>query len=191
MADSQPPVIDNEHYMLFGRITSNFARAEMAFKMAAAEMLKIPIHFMLIIAAPYTTVQVRNVTKSLAKIMLDHAPDCRDKLVELLGIHKAATTLRNDIGHNMWTKGVTIDRIRPMYADIRSEKAEFFGITKDSRSYSKEDLTQSANKMVKLNQDLISFLDSDAFLEAIAAYTELSSIEVERILGISRTESSS
>lgn len=177
-------IISDRHYMLFGRIVSNYARAEVGFRFVLGAMLHLPMEFMLLLSAPYTSLHLRNATKAVAKIVIHDDQVTLEKLVGLLGTHKSLSLIRNDISHNMWRQGDG-DAIRPMGADIREGKLEFVGIADDDRQYSREDLRLAANKSVRLVGDLIKFQDDPAFIACVARNADLSSLDVDAILGYS------
>jgi len=64
---------------------------------------------------------------------------------------------------------------------------KFVGFFDDDRQYSREDLRLAANAAVKLNRDIINFLDGVEFQEAVARQGPLNCIDTDSILGISKT----
>lgn len=171
--------------MLFGRIVASYARVDAGLRHLLAAMLHLPLEMAMLVAAPYGTRHMRNVTRAIAKIVLHDEPKLLAAIIQLLGDHKSLDRLRNDISHNMWSRSPIEGRIRPWHVDVADGKAMFSGFTHKPRDYSDEDLRLAANLAVDLNHRLIALIDSPELAEAMAKKTDLMSLDTDAILGIS------
>ena len=188
---AKDPVVSNHKYTLFGIIVSNHARVEHGFRSTLGKMLHIPEEIALHVAAPYTTTHLRNVLYSVAKIVLHNEPKLRDQLIQIVGRQKALDAVRHDIAHNMWARGSIPGNIRAWRVDVREGKGAFSGFNKAAAEYNDQELEKLARDSVGLNKQMIAYWDSAVFAAAMAKKTDLASLDIDPILGISTSARSS
>jgi hypothetical protein len=177
------PTITDRHYMLFGRIVSNYARVEVGIRCVFAALLEMPIEIALIVTASYSNQALRNVTRSLAKIVMHEEPELLNRFTNIIGGHKSLDRLRNDIAHNMWSRGSTPDHISTMTVTVADGKAKFVGYESAAkRQYSREELRLAANLAVQLNHDIIAYIDDPLFTRFIADKSPLVALDIDEIL---------
>lgn len=139
-------------------------------KAILAGLLNVPLEAVLLLSAPYSSLDLRNVTKSAAKVVLKKDyPKLLERIVWLIGEHKAISQVRNDISHNVWQRGDAPNSIRPMQADVRSGTFKLFGGDEDSsREYTHNDLTNLHNKARAVVEGFYEVMHGPEFTEFIA-----------------------
>tara|TARA_Y100000114_G_scaffold153717_2_gene174286 strand:- start:36903 stop:37454 length:552 start_codon:yes stop_codon:yes gene_type:complete len=176
--------ITEQHFLLFGRIVSDYARAEVGFRLLLAEMMRLPGEMALLISSPYSSAHLRNVTKSVAKIVLHDEPHLLDNLIRAVGAHQALSQIRNDISHNLW-RDAGNGCITPIYTDVREGRFRFQGVSEGGRKYSIADLENFAANASAATLAILSILDDQALADCMARKADLRSLDMDSILGIS------
>jgi len=169
---SRPAKLTEAHYQVFGVIITLYARAEESFRTALAMLLQTSVEAVVLLSAPYTTAQLRNVLKSTAKLTLVEGP-ALDKLVHLIGDHGSVATLRNHIAHAQWEEGSEPLSIRPVFGDVKQGRFQMFGSGGKVVEYTTEELTRIHNLAIDLNAKLYDFLISEEFEQALVGKRSL------------------
>ena len=161
------PLLSDEHYNLFGRITHGYASSEWGLKFLLAAMLKLDISIFLIVSEPYGSQDLRNVLKSIAKWSTFENDEEFEQIIGLVGRLKSYGKIRNFIAHNRWTQGKRVRSIRPIAMNIRSGKAATLGYSDDDEDYVIEELAIIADGTFKLDSDIKNFIKSYGYAEII------------------------
>lgn len=158
MASDPDTGVSEGHLNEFGEIIYLYATAESGIKIALSDILQMDLGEMLILTEPYSSQNLRNVAKSIIKQRTSEGP-LRDRFVGIIGRFGTFGRIRNHIAHSRWTAGARPNSIRPFGIDIRSGTAKFLGIDTDEEDYTPEDLVKVAGDLLRLNQDIVQFLD--------------------------------
>lgn len=160
-------VLTAKHYKVFGHITVEYASVDVGLKITLGGFLGHGVVQALVLSAPYTSLQLRNVMKSMAHLHMHEGSHSREMLNIVIGIHKKAGTLRNDIAHNLWRKGDRAGAVAPAYMEIRNEKPQLKGVLETHRDYTMADLEKCANGLVAANTILSKIHTSAEFQQAL------------------------
>lgn len=172
---SPAAILSDEHYRVFGGIIVGFAKAEIGIKMTLAGLLKIDLLDALAITAPYGSVSLRNVAKSIAKLKWEDRPELLAEFLHLVGKIKGRATMRNDIAHNLWRVGRRPSSIAPMYVSVREDRADLIGLGEEHRDYLLDEFSDAAVELNDMNMLLSAFWEKAGLAAIIRAKTEVSS----------------
>jgi hypothetical protein len=154
--------VTKEHLLGFGGITHYYAVAETGIKIGLAAVLGVELIDVLIMCEPYSSLDLRNVAKSVAKAHEPITPEV-ERFLQLVGDFGAFSSIRNLIAHSRWREGIREGSIRPSRLDIRDGKARTYGLEDGERDWTADDLFSEANKLVDFNRRIGQFLiDVDA-----------------------------
>jgi hypothetical protein len=164
--------VTKEHLLAFGGIIHHYAVAENGIKIALATLMGIELVDVMILTEPYSSLNLRNVAKSLAKVKEPINEPVR-VFLQIVGDFGAFGAIRNNIAHNRWTDGSRPNSVKPSRLDIREGKARVYGASHEERDWLLEELYQQSDALVDLNKRIIQFLvDNDKEAAAIARETE-------------------
>lgn len=158
MASDPDTGVSEGHLIEFGEIIYLYATAESGIKIALSDILRMDLGELLILTEPYSSQNLRNVAKSIIKQRTPEGP-LRDRFVGIIGRFGTFGRIRNHIAHSRWTAGKRTNSIRPFGIDIRSGSAKFLGIDPDEEDFTPDDLLRVAGDLLRLNQDIVQFLD--------------------------------
>lgn len=161
------------HLLAFGRITHYYAVVESGIKITVSGILEADLADVLVLSEPYSALQLRNVAKSLGKMRLK--PELSDKFCWIVGEWAKFAPIRNAIAHHRWSAGSQPDSIKPRSIDIRSGKVSWHGDDPEEASYTADDLHKMADGLIKVDQELRSFLAKSGLETIIAAKIERTS----------------
>jgi hypothetical protein len=150
-------VVTKDHLLGFGAIIHYYATAESGIKMGLACVLGIELIDLMILSEPYTSLNLRNVSKSIAKVREPITPEA-ERFLQIVGDFGAFGTLRNLIAHSRWREGHRAGSIRPSRLDIREGKARVYGLGEEEEDWTVADLWAEADKLVDLNRRIQAFL---------------------------------
>lgn len=187
--DDPSDLITDKHFEAWGRIVYAYAAMEAGIKLAISGILGLAPSDTFILANPYTSLNLRNVAKSVAKLYLQ--PKDAETFVQIVGDYGAFARVRNDICHNRWTFGDRPNSLRPAYMEIRSGRADPKGYNEGESDYTLDDFGEKANDLFELNRRLVSFLKSSGIDERIARKIEEDSDAIAEALGAAATAPSS
>lgn len=154
------------HMAAFGRVIHHFAFVETGIKIAVSGILECDLGAVLIMSEPYSSSDLKNVAKSLAKERLK--PEHSEKFCQIVGDWSKFAPLRNVIAHSRWTDGDSPGTIKPRSVKIREGRADWIGDDPAEKSFSAPDLEGIANELHKIDRRLRAFLTSsgiDAVIE--------------------------
>ena len=146
------------HIRAFGLLIYHYASVETGLKIAICGMLKTNLADVLILSQPYGSLDLRRVTKSIAKERTWKDPKHLDQIICIIGEMKPISGLRNYIAHSRWTDGSRPGSIKPRHVDIRNEKAEFHGDIDTEADWTASEIENQAQTLIKLNVRLINWL---------------------------------
>ena len=172
----------------FGRIINYYADAETGIKIALAGMLEIDMFELLVLTEPYSSLDLRNVAKSIAKHRFDAGRE-RDQFCQLVGDLGAFGPLRNNIAHSRWTKGERRGSIKPHRVDIRSGVVKFHGAEEGERDWTTKELQAEVLKLLLLNRRIVQFMQVTGIAASIFGNTSDSSDSSEESEGSSSSDS--
>lgn len=154
------------HFKAFGALIHNYASVETGFKIVLSGILNAPLRLMLIMSEPYSSLNLRQVVKAVAK---EHDwPDNQlETLMQIIGDVKPIAPLRNHIAHCRWTEGTRADTIKPRRIDIREERARYYGNDEEERDWTASEIEAEAQKLIDINLRLIQFLSDTGLKEVI------------------------
>jgi hypothetical protein len=145
-------MLSDEHLRCFGSIVNLYANAEDFLKLCISKMTGAHITDVLILTAPYTSLHLRNVARSLVK-----ERDLDEELIALfehmIDEFAESSKIRNYIAHSRWTQGKHKAKIRPTGVDIRQGRLVLSDRVK-TPEYSLKDLQNQEKKL----QDLCSLI---------------------------------
>ena len=157
-------MLSDEHLRCFGSIVNLYANAESFLKLCISKMTGADITDVLILTAPYTSMHLRNVARSLAKER-DLSNDLVALFEHMIDEFAASSTIRNYIAHSRWTQGKHKAKIRPTGVDIRQGKLVLLDRVK-TPEYSLKDLQNQEKKLQDLCSLIIAWmLESGALTE--------------------------
>lgn len=165
MEDDLSDLFTDAHFHAFGVITTAYASCETGIKLCLAGTLGLPPYNIMILTEPYSSLALRNVAKSIAK--LDMPPQFQEQFIQIVGDWGSQGKLRNYIAHNRWTRGTRPKSIRPVQMDIRSGKANFTGYEDGDPDYSLEDIQRAASTLVRIDERIRRFLKNTGLADAI------------------------
>lgn len=154
--DDLSDLLSDKHFEAFGRIVSAYASCETGIKLSLAGILNALPHEIMILSEPYSSLGLRNVSKSIAKLRLPQ--DHQEQFMQLIGEFGGYAQLRNHIAHNRWTRGTRIGSIRPVQMDIRSGKAKPKGYDPEEPDFTLEEIGLRANQLFELNSKIVEFM---------------------------------
>ncbi|TIX43027.1 MAG: hypothetical protein E5W81_06185 [Mesorhizobium sp.] len=160
--------LDSPHFELFGRIISGSALVEMGLKITISGMLHSHQTFVHVLTAPYNSIDLYNVSKSMAKLYYQEGDKHRDELVGLIGRYKGHSRLRNHIAHAFWVPGSRDKSIRPASMSVREGHASGKGFSADEPDYTLTELEEAARDLSNLYTDLKDFLNRSGLAASIA-----------------------
>mgnify|MGYP003657661768 CR=1 FL=1 len=160
-------LLNRNHFEVFGRVVHVYAVVETAVQIALSGILRLPLHQTMILSAPYSSLQLKNVAKSSAKECL--TPEHSQTFCNLVGQWSAHSQLRNSIAHNRWTRGSRENSIRPVFINVRAGKAKFGGYEDHERDWTIEEMAQSFEELAKLNERIKKFLRDSGLEQTIAS----------------------
>lgn len=106
--------LTSNHILAFGGITYNYARIEGILEIIISDMLNIDVGTTVIITEPYSSLDLRNVIKSLNRVCV--LPNkLNEELAQIVGDLQSFSGLRNNIAHSTWTDGDRPDSIKPSH----------------------------------------------------------------------------
>jgi hypothetical protein len=152
-----PNSLEHAQFHAFGYIISTYAKVEQGFKFLIGHLVDVPRPIAMMLCEPYTTANLRNVTKIIAAAY-DLPCDIRQRIADMVGELKSFGKLRNDIGHNMWKDGVRPNSIKPIHLDIRSGKPVFRGAEDGERDWTIEELEAEAVRLNALHSAQLKLL---------------------------------
>jgi hypothetical protein len=148
--------LTSHHFEVFGRVINAYATVETGIQIALSGILRVHLSEAMVITSPYSAAQLKNVAKSIAKIKL--RPELAEQFVSLVGRWSAHSRLRNDIAHNRWTKGGKPGSIKPVYINIRDDKARFGGYDEEERDWTTDEIGKAFNQLASINEEIKTFL---------------------------------
>ena len=154
------------HFEAFGALTHHYACVETGLKITLAGILNINLGLVLILAEPYSAVNLRKVIKSVAK-MHEWKSGRLDQLMQIVGDLKVHGQLRNQIAHSRWTNGTRPNSIKPRNVDIRSESARFIGDDPEERDWTADEIQECAEQLIQLNARVVRFNHESGLTERI------------------------
>lgn len=169
------------HMAAFGRVIHHFAFVETGIKIAISGILECDLGAVLIFSEPYSSLDLKNVAKSLAKERLK--PEHCEKFVQIVGDWSKFASLRNVIAHSRWTDGDRPGTIKPRSVKIRQGRADWIGDDPSETSYSAADLEDVVTDLRKVDQRLRDFLTSSGLQAIIEAKTDASSADTSLVSG--------
>jgi hypothetical protein len=176
----------DDHLLAFGAITYRYAYAEAHIKNILAHSVGIPIALLATLVEPCSSLELRNVAKSTAKLVeIDETN--RERFCWLIGQLGSFGPLRNNIAHRRWTPGRRPGSIKPVAIDIRSGSAKMIGIRDDERDWTTDELFNDANRLHWIGEELYELVRK-AFPD-IADTMESSNSEMDSSDGNSTNDS--
>lgn len=154
--------VTKDHLLGFGGIIHYYASAEAGIKIGLATVLGVELIDVMILCEPYSSLDLRNVAKSISKAHEPITPEV-ERFLQLIGDFGAFGPMRNLIAHSRWKAGQREGSIKPTRLDIRDGKARAYGMLEDERDWTAPELFEEADKLVDLNRRIGQFLtDVDA-----------------------------
>lgn len=163
----ETPLVTIEHLLGFGGIIHNYAFVETGIKIATAHMASLNLVDFLIMSEPYSSLQLKNVAKSLAKTNEPLSQDC-EAFILIVDAFAAFSKIRNFVAHSRWTKGQRENSIKPSGLNIRAGHAKVLGGDLTERDWTPADLKNEADKLRDLSQSISAFLVKTRALESMA-----------------------
>lgn len=160
------PHPNDDQLCAFGAIIHYYACAESGIKIALAGMLRIDLVELLILTEPHSSMDLRNVAKSIAKERFKLTPEV-ERFCQLVGDLGAFGALRNAVAHSRWTKGARQCSIKPFRVDIRSGSARFIGDDDEERDWTADELTEQGQKLFELNHRIVQFMKETGIAAAM------------------------
>jgi hypothetical protein len=157
------------HLAAFGGLTFYYASNELGLKIAISGILQTDLADVLIVTEPLQSLQLRNVTKAIAKHRL--RPDLAEQLCQIVGDLGAFGPLRNSIAHNQWVDGAREGSIKPKYVSIREGRADWKGDDPEDRDWTAAEMTAEVGKLAKLQIRLNNFLNSSGLAAIVEEKT--------------------
>ncbi len=159
------PLPSDAHLLAFGRIMHHYGLCEVGFKITISGMLRLDIAHGLVVLQPSSATDLKNVTKSLAKMTLK--PKWAEQICCIVGDWSAHNGVRNLIAHSAWTGGDRPGSIKPRNLSIREGRAKFVGDGEDEASYTAMELEAIARSLALINRRTLQFLDDSGLRRLI------------------------
>lgn len=156
MVDSEP-IVTSRHLLGFGGIIHHYAFVETGVKLALSHVIGISFVDMAIICEPYTSLSLKNVSKSLAKAKEPITPEV-ERFLQIVGDLAKFSRIRNYVAHSQWTTGARLGSIKPTGIDIRDGKARVLGYGEDEKDWTVDDLYAESDALVELSARIRAFL---------------------------------
>jgi hypothetical protein len=180
--------LSDEHFRAFGRITHYYASIEAGLKITIGGLTGARMADTLIMAEPYTSLQLKNVVKSLNR-EIPLPRDGNSVLSQIVGDFTSLSTIRNAIAHFRWAQGVRPHSIKPIHLDIRSGKAVFRGNNPEERDWTPEELLAEAEKLEALDNKLRQFVKDYGLFDIIEQNMRRANAVSEALGGIPASSS--
>ncbi len=175
---------NNRQLLAFGAITHYYASAESGIKIVLAGMLEIDLAEFLILTEPHSSLDLRNVAKSIAKHRFKQTPEI-EQFRQIVGDLGSFGALRNNIAHSRWSRGSRRNSIKPFRIDIRSGVAKFHGAEEEECDWTTGELIAEADKLIRLNRRITQLLVDTGIAARMAANDEARSDPIEASEGSS------
>ena len=175
--DDLSDLLSDQHFEAFGRIVSAYASCETGIKLSLAGILNALPHEIMILSEPYSSLSLRNVSKSIAKLRLPKKH--QEQFMHLIGEFGGHAQLRNHIAHNRWTRGTRPNSIRPVQMDIRSGKAKPKGYDPEERDFTLEEIGLRANQLFELNSKIVQFMIGTGLSEILENRLEAERLAIQ------------
>jgi hypothetical protein len=172
----------------FGGIIHHYAAAEFGIKLILSGMLEIEVTELLILTEPYSSLDLRNVAKSIAKSRFVQTPEIL-RFLQLVGDLGTFGALRNNIAHSRWTSGDRRGSIKPHKLDIRSGSVKFVGAEEDERDWTTKELEAEADRAFEMNRRITQFIRQTGIAPHILPKQVFSSEEIDASEGSSSNPS--
>jgi hypothetical protein len=157
--DRKPYPLTVEHFQAFGAIVHQFARFEVLIGIIINQVLggrKLSMTAIAISSLSYS--QKSDALKTLLKIAI--FPDNHNTVITgLISDFNAYSQLRNDIAHNIWREGKRHTSIKAVSVSSRGGKVKIRGISHDETDYTLGELTDIADNLTRIHDELRGFLE--------------------------------
>lgn len=164
------PILQAEHFQLFGRIVNGYARFEVELRFCLTAMTGMKTVEGAIVSAPYGAYQLNSVVKSVARLVVN--PISQDRLVSLVDRWEKFTPLRTAVAHHIWRLGARPDSIRPTFIEVKSGHLKIKGSEDEDRDYTIPELVDLVNSLDALVNELYVFMDESGLEAKLKAERE-------------------
>ncbi len=151
-------------------VVHGYAFAETGIRVALAHVMGVSLIDVHILTEPLSSLQLRNVAKSIVKTHEPISPEC-ERFLQLVGDLGCFSKLRNFVAHSRWRAGVRPEAIKPASLDVRDGKAKIIGMSDDEPDWTAQELWAEGNNLYRLCERISAFLVETGAAESMALNT--------------------
>lgn len=158
-------VLTSKYLEVFGAIIAAYARAEVGIRVTISALLKEDIAVAFVLSEPYSSIPLKKVASSLAKIKLsEEYAKAFDSILDKID---AIRPIRNAIAHDIWVKGTRDNSIRPARMNINAGLAKTFGFSDKESDYTVDELDKYVKELLVLIDETKSFQEETGLAEVL------------------------